>query len=85
MFDKIYEAYPGQFEHIETHVDDVQRELLHGYMDGFDKDAIEPNDNRTEAYRFGWLNGRDDRIGEPRDTAKNLREELQSIFDSKLN
>lgn len=48
-------------------------DMIDGYMDGFSKDAVWPSHNRSASYIHGWLNGRDDSIGSPRDLAVNLR------------
>jgi hypothetical protein len=52
-------------------------DMVEGYMDGFRDDRLEYPDslsNRSRSYRHGWLNGRDDRVGEPRLAAKTIRE-----------
>jgi len=56
-------------------------ELVDGYRTGFsdDREKLPAQHNYSPLYVFGWLNGRDDRIGKPRDTAENLRRELASI------
>jgi len=57
-------------------------DLVDGYLDGLADDRVEaPSSlaNRSPIYRFGWLNGRDDRIRQPRKTAKELREELAEL------
>ena len=53
----------------------AEEELVEGYMDGFKdtRDALPELSNRSEAYQHGWLNGRDDRIGQPRASASELR------------
>jgi hypothetical protein len=48
-------------------------EMVKGYLDGFDLTTPPPSMNRSASYRHGWLNGRDDRAGKPRDSADNLR------------
>ena len=48
-------------------------EMTEGYCDGLDLDCPEPSTNRSNAYRHGFANGRDDRRHSPRDTAANLR------------
>lgn len=57
----------------ESMVERANEEMVRGYNDGFEKDAVPPSGNRTASYRHGWLNGRDDRRKEPRDSAENLR------------
>jgi hypothetical protein len=51
-------------------------EIAEGYRDGRedDRDSLPASmANRSDAYVFGWLNGRDDRIGKPRAEAETLR------------
>lgn len=51
-------------------------DMLKGYLDGFDSpltDFPEVPRIRSVAYKHGWLNGRDDRIGKPRECADVLR------------
>jgi len=48
-------------------------EMIEGYKDGFQLDAVPPGPNRSRCYVHGWLNGRDDRLGKPRATADELR------------
>lgn len=51
-------------------------DMVQGYLDGRSDSRLQFPDtlsNRGHAYRHGWLNGRDDRTGKPRDTAANLR------------
>jgi hypothetical protein len=47
-------------------------EMLDGYFDGLDLNSPEPSGNRSASYRHGFLNGRDDRKGRPRDSYANL-------------
>lgn len=48
-------------------------DMVQGYLDGFDRDALPPGPNRSASYVHGWKNGRDDRLGQPRSTAAVLR------------
>ena len=48
-------------------------EMTEGYFDGIDANAPEPSDNRSYAYRHGFMNGRDDLNNKPRSTAAQLR------------
>lgn len=48
-------------------------DMIQGYNDGFDRDAVSPGPNRSASYVHGWKNGRDDRLGTPRATAAELR------------
>lgn len=56
-------------------------EVSDGYWDGFrdDREELPSASNRSELYRFGWLNGRDDRLRRPRKSAQELREELAEL------
>ncbi|WP_332116011.1 hypothetical protein [Azorhizobium caulinodans] len=52
--------------------------MVQGYIDGLaDERTDYPSSlaNRGWAYRHGWLNGRDDRIGKPRAPAASLRDQ----------
>jgi hypothetical protein len=57
-------------------------EMLDGYFDGLDPDSPEPSGNRSACYRHGFLNGRDDRNGCPRDSAANLRLQAEIAIES---
>ena len=56
-------------------------DLLDGYRDGFadHRDELPEATNRSSLYAFGWANGRDDRRGNPRATAQELRDRLASL------
>lgn len=56
------------------------KEVTDGYLDGMSKDAVKPSDNRTESYIFGWMNGRDDRMGVPRKNASDIRAEYDRLI-----
>jgi hypothetical protein len=60
----------------------AERDMMEGYWDGRDDERIEfpEQSNRSPAYRHGWLNGRDDRLHKPRDTAENLRRQADLIL-----
>lgn len=62
--------------------DEVSDEMTEGYRDGFvdSRDAL-PNSltNRSAAYIHGWLNGRDDRLKLPRESAASLRAKAAAI------
>ena len=51
----------------------LESEMVEGYLDGCkdERDALPENTNRSRAYVHGWLNGRDDRLRKPRDSAAN--------------
>jgi hypothetical protein len=46
--------------------DMINSEMTDGYRDGLDPDSPEPSANRTQSYRYGFLNGRDDLRHAPR-------------------
>lgn len=55
----------------------AKADMAEGYMDGLNDDRLEYPDglsNRSRSYRHGWLNGRDDRMNNPRLTARTLRQ-----------
>lgn len=56
-------------------------EMVEGYFDGLrdDRSAYPEQSNRSEQYRHGWLNGRDDRLRQPRATAAQIREEAERL------
>ncbi len=61
-------------------------EMVQGYCDGLNDDrmALAENHNRSQQYIQGWLNGRDDRIGKPRDIAQNIRETSNELIKGDL-
>ena len=59
---------------------DAEAEMIAGYIDGRDPDSPKPGPNRSDAYRHGWLNGRDDRLGCPRQSAEASREQAAEIL-----
>jgi hypothetical protein len=48
-------------------------DMVDGYHDGRNLDNPEPSTNRSESYRHGFANGRDDRAASPRAPANMLR------------
>lgn len=62
--------------------EDARAEMAEGYRDGSDLDAPAPGPNRSEAYRHGFANARDDRASKPRATAQWLREEAARILST---
>lgn len=57
-------------------------DIVDGYLDGFRDDrAVYPDSlsNRSERYRHGWLNGRDDRMKNPRAPAAVIRADLAAL------
>ena len=63
-------------------MNEIEDEMFEGYRDGFADERISfpAVSNRSETYRHGWLNGRDDRLRKPRDCSKNLREEAARLI-----
>ena len=49
-------------------------EMVEGYRDGFrdTRDEFPAHTNRPPTYRHGWLNGRDDRLRQPRASSAEL-------------
>lgn len=56
----------------------LDAEIREGYQDGRAGEP-EPGGNRSDWYRFGWMNGRDDRTGEPRQAAAATALELLAL------
>ncbi|WP_334147851.1 hypothetical protein [Hyphomicrobium sp.] len=57
-------------------------EIIEGYRDGYadDRDELPASlANRSESYRHGWLNGRDDRLGRPRASAEAIRQRAREV------
>ncbi|NTF18139.1 hypothetical protein G6L37_06950 [Agrobacterium rubi] len=56
-------------------------EIVEGYMDGLSSrlDDLADGTNRSESYKHGWRNGRDDRMQKPRAAASTLRNEAADI------
>ena len=54
---------------------EIPDDMVDGYLDGFGSLLKEfpQGSNRSDIYRHGWLNGRDDRLGKPRASAGTLR------------
>ena len=46
--------------------DEAMDDMVAGYRDGLDLTSPEPSGNRSNSYRHGWLNGRDDKNNSPR-------------------
>jgi len=59
-------------------------DIIDGYFDGHADDRVDYPEasNRSQFYRHGWLNGRDDRIGTPRASAQQIRDELAALSKS---
>jgi hypothetical protein len=62
-------------------------DMVDGYLDGFEdeRDEYPAQSNRSEAYRHGWLDGRDDRLGTPRASAQVIRDEAARIIKATLS
>jgi hypothetical protein len=61
---------------------DHDDEISEGYRDGRadDRETLpESLANRSAFYRFGWENGRDDRMHRPRKLAQEIRDELAAL------
>ncbi len=65
-----------------TNISPRLTEMIQGYWDGKDDSRIElpMQHNYDVAYVHGWLNGRDDRLGKPRDRASVLRARANMII-----
>lgn len=60
----------------------VDDEVYEGYRDGRsdERDSLPASmANRSDAYVFGWLNGRDDRLRKPRAKADDLRKRAAEL------
>lgn len=51
----------------------AERDMVDGYLDGFDPDSPPASGNRSLSYRHGFSNGRADRKGKPVRTAEEQR------------
>lgn len=58
-----------------------ESDIVEGYMDGLrsELENLPQGNNRSDSYRHGWNNGRDDRLRRPRATAADLREAAADI------
>lgn len=59
-------------------------EMVAGYRAGLNSNSDELPEcyqSQPVAWRHGWLNGRDDRIGHPRESADVLRRRAQMILE----
>lgn len=61
-------------------------EMVRGYMDGRDDERLDlpKQHNYSPAYVHGWLNGRDDRIGKPREFASVLKARADMILSANV-
>lgn len=56
--------------------------MMDGYFAGLDSGSYELPEcqkDKSAAFKHGWLNGRDDRLGKPRDRADVLRRRARMI------
>lgn len=56
-------------------------DLTEGYFDGraSDLNELPEGSNRSESYKAGWKNGRDDRLLKPRASAEEIRTEVEEV------
>jgi hypothetical protein len=61
----------------------ANEEMIEGYMDGFcdNRQDYPERSNRSASYRHGWLNGRDDRIRQPRASYPTLLEAAETAVE----
>lgn len=59
-----------------------ESEMVRGYLEGRDdfRKELPIDHNYSPSYVHGWLNGRDDRFGKPRDRAAALRARAEMIL-----
>lgn len=62
---------------------DCDSEMLAGYWDGW-RGEPEPGANRSNSYRHGWRNGRDDRHKSPRAPSSYIREEASAAVEADM-
>lgn len=56
--------------------------VVEGYLAGRNSSSLdlpECHENKSAAFKHGWLNGRDDRVGVPRDKARVLMARYELI------
>lgn len=56
-------------------------DMVEGYLDGRNMDNPEPSANRSESYRHGFANGRDDRRAVPRASVTELNRLADEAMD----
>jgi hypothetical protein len=61
----------------------ANEEMIEGYMDGIcdNRQDYPERSNRSASYRHGWLNGRDDRIRQPRASYYTLSEAAETAVE----
>ena len=65
---------------------DPMDDMVAGYLAGFSSGSAELPEchwTKPSAFRHGWLNGRDDRIGQPREPARVLRARADMIVSAR--
>jgi len=68
----------------DTNFRKANLDMVLGYYDGHsdDRNDLPKQHNYSPSYVHGWLNGRDDRIGKPRDAASVLRARADLIMEN---
>jgi hypothetical protein len=58
--------------------------MVEGYCDGLrdERTELPENSNYSPAYVHGWNNGRDDRIGKPRDSYAALKAQADTLLEA---
>ena len=56
-------------------------EMMQGYMDGYDLDAPEPSENRSESYRHSFYVGRAEKLGLPMASAAEIEAHAELAMD----
>lgn len=56
-------------------------EMVEGYMDGYDLNAPEPSENRSESYRHSFYIGRAEKLGLQMLSYKELEAHAKSAID----
>jgi hypothetical protein len=66
-------------------IEAAEAQMLEGYRDGFadDREALPAGTNHPIAYVHGWLNGRDDRLSNPRLPAAEIMAQAAAILSLK--
>jgi hypothetical protein len=65
---------------------EAEDEMMQGFMDGYDRDAPEPSENRSHSYRHGFANGLRDRgILNDGATADWLRSRAESCITADMH
>lgn len=62
---------------------DGENDMVRGYIAGFNSGSLDIpacHDMQSTAFRHGWMNGRDDRVGQPRERYSVLRARADLIL-----